>query len=189
MSEIKIYTDGSCLGNPGAGGYAAIIIDEQNNRVEIVGGERETTNNRMELMAAIEALKKVSADDFIELFTDSSYLKNAFTQGWLVNWKRNGWQTANKTPVLNKDLWKKLDALILNRNVKFNWVKGHAGNTLNERCDKLARAEAAKQKTRPAKINEDNLLQERCDKLAFKEATKQKNKPAPPVKPVQLTLF
>ena len=189
MSEIKIYTDGSCLGNPGAGGYAAIIINDKNNRVEIVGGEHETTNNRMELMAAIEALKKVSADDFIELFTDSSYLKNAFTQGWLANWKRNGWQTANKTPVLNMDLWKKLDALILNCSVKFNWVKGHAGNSLNERCDKLARAEATKQKNRPAKINEDNLLQERCDKLALKEATKQKNKPAEKVKPVQLTLF
>ena len=178
MSDFKIYTDGSCLGNPGAGGYAAIIIDEKNNRVEIFGGERETTNNRMELMAAIEALKKVSADDFIELFTDSSYLKNAFTQGWLVNWKRNGWKTKNKTPVLNIDLWKKLDALILKR-----------GNSLNERCDKLARAEATKQKNRPAKITEDNLMQERCDKLASTEATKQKNKPAETVKPVQLTLF
>ena len=189
MSDIKIYTDGSCLGNPGAGGYAAVIINEKNNRVEIVGGERETTNNRMELMAAIEALKKVSPDDFIELFTDSNYLKNAFTQGWLANWKRNGWQTSNKKPVLNIDLWKKLDALILNRNVKFNWVKGHAGNILNERCDKLARTEAAKQKNRPAKISEDNLIKERCDKLARTEAAKQNNKPLEKVKPVQLTLF
>ena len=151
MSEFKIYTDGSCLGNPGAGGYAAVIIDENNNFVEIVGGEPETTNNRMELMAAIVALKKVTADDYIELFTDSSYLKNAFTQGWLLNWKRNGWQTSNKKPVLNIDLWRKLDALILNRSIKFNWVKGHAGNKFNERCDKLARAEAERQKNIPAK--------------------------------------
>ena len=189
MSDFKIYTDGSCLGNPGAGGYAAVIIDDQNNRVEIVGGERETTNNRMELMAAIAALKKISADDYVELFTDSSYLKNAFTKGWLANWKYNGWRTANGTPVLNIDLWKKLDALISNRNVKFNWVKGHAGNSLNERCDKLARTEATKQKNLPAKISEDNLLQERCGNLANTEATKQKNKPAETLKPVQLTLF
>lgn len=151
MSEFKIYTDGSCLGNPGAGGYAAIIIDESGNREEIVGGEPETTNNRMELMAAIAALKKVTADDYIELFTDSSYLKNAFTQGWLFNWKRNGWKTANKKSVLNIDLWRKLDVLILNRSIKFNWVKGHAGNIFNERCDKLARAEAERQKNIPAK--------------------------------------
>lgn len=157
MSEFKIYTDGSCLGNPGAGGYAAIIIDQLGNRVEIVGGEPDTTNNRMELTAAIEALKKVSPEDFIELFTDSNYLKNAFTQGWLANWKKNGWKTAAKTPVLNTDLWRKLDALISRRSVKFNWVKGHSGNSLNERCDKLARAEATKQKNRPVKIREDNL--------------------------------
>ena len=151
MKEFQIYTDGSCLGNPGAGGYAAVIIADNGNFEEIVGGEPNTTNNRMELMAAIVALKKVSPDDFVELFTDSSYLKNAFTQGWLVNWKRNGWKTANKKSVLNIDLWKKLDALILNRNIKFNWVKGHAGNKFNERCDKLARAEAERQKNKPVK--------------------------------------
>ena len=156
MGEFKIYTDGSCLGNPGAGGYAAIIIDEKDNRLEIVGGEPKTTNNRMELMAAIAALKKVSPNDYVELFTDSQYLKHAFTKGWLANWKHNGWKTANKKPVMNMDLWKKLDALILNRSVKFNWVKGHAGNSLNERCDKLARAEAEKQKNRPAPMSEDN---------------------------------
>ena len=189
MSEIKIYTDGSCLGNPGAGGYAAIIIDEKNNCVEIVGGEPKTTNNRMELMAAIEALKKVSADDLIELSTDSSYLKNAFTQGWLANWKRNGWITSNGTPVLNVDLWKKLDALMFNRSVKFNWVKGHAGNKFNERCDKLARTEATKQKNHPAKISEDNFLKENCNKFKHKEEVKQKNKTAEKVKPIQLSLF
>ena len=176
MSEYKIYTDGSCLGNPGAGGYAAIIIDESGNRQEFYGGEKETTNNRMELMAAIVALKKISADDYVELFTDSSYLKNAFTQGWLANWKRNGWKTANKKPVLNIDLWKKLDSLILNRSIKFNWVKGHAGNALNERCDELARKEAERQKLKPAipKINSD---------------TPKTNSPVSTNKPVQLTLF
>ena len=153
MKNFKIYTDGSCLGNPGAGGYAAIIIDEQNNFEEIFGGEPETTNNRMELMAAIVALEKISAEDFAEIFTDSSYLKNAFTQGWIANWKSNSWKTANKKPVLNVDLWRKLDALILNRNIKFHWVKGHAGNKFNERCDKLARAEAERQKNKPVKFS------------------------------------
>lgn len=163
MNEFKIYTDGSCLGNPGAGGYAAVIIDKNGNLQEFFGGEPETTNNRMELMAAIVALKKVSPEDYVELFTDSSYLKNAFTQGWLANWKRNGWKTANKTPVLNMDLWKKLDALILNRSIKFNWVKGHAGNTFNERCDTLARAEAERQKLKPTlkiKIEQPKLATE-----------------------------
>ena len=167
MGEYKIYTDGSCLGNPGAGGYAAVIIDEHGNKQEICGGERETTNNRMELMAAIVALKKVSADDYVELFTDSSYLKNAFTQGWLANWKRNGWKTFNKKPVLNIDLWKKLDALILNRSIKSTHP------TFNERCDKLARAEAERQKNLPPAINKPVKT----------------NLPPAANKPVQLTLF
>ena len=125
---IQIHTDGSCLGNPGAGGWAAVIVYENNQREEIFGGEEYTTNNRMELTAAIMALKKISAGERVELFTDSSYLKNAFTNGWLANWKHNGWKTANKNPVLNQDLWLELDKLIATRDVKFNWVKGHAGN-------------------------------------------------------------
>ncbi len=142
--NFKIYTDGSCLGNPGAGGWAAVIVDEKNNREELFGGEEHTTNNRMELTAAIKALEKISAGDRAELFTDSSYLKNAFTNGWLVKWKRNGWKTSTKNPVLNKDLWLTLDELISSRNVNFNWVKGHAGNFFNERCDELARSTAEK---------------------------------------------
>ena len=142
--KFKIYTDGSCLGNPGAGGWAAVIVDEKNHREEIFGGEEHTTNNRMELTAAICALKKISADDSAELFTDSSYLKNAFTNGWLAKWKSNGWKTSTKSPVLNKDLWLELDELISTRAVKFNWVKGHAGNFFNERCDELARTTAEK---------------------------------------------
>ena len=141
---IRIYTDGSCLGNPGAGGWAAIIVDEQNHREELFGGAEHTTNNRMELTAAIKALEKISAGASVELFTDSNYLKNTFTNGWLVKWKSNGWKTATKSPVLNKDLWQELDALIATRTVKFNWVKGHAGNYFNERCDELAHSTAQK---------------------------------------------
>ena len=138
---IRIYTDGSCLGNPGAGGWAAVIVDEQNHREEIFGGEEHTTNNRMELTAAIRALEKISSGNSVELFTDSSYLKNAFTKGWLVKWKSNGW---NNGHVLNQDLWQELDRLVSNHDVKFNWVKGHAGNYFNERCDLLARTTAKK---------------------------------------------
>lgn len=141
---IQIHTDGSCLGNPGAGGWAAVIVDEQNKRKEIFGGAEHTTNNRMELTAAIRALEKISEGGRVELFTDSSYLKNAFTNGWLDNWKRNGWRTSTKGNVLNQDLWRELDELISTRAVKFNWVKGHAGNVFNERCDELARTTAAK---------------------------------------------
>lgn len=147
--HYKIYTDGSCLGNPGAGGWAAIIVDENNHREEIFGAEAQTTNNRMELTAAIRALEQISADSDAELFTDSSYLKNAFTNGWLAKWKLNGWKTSAKKPVLNRDLWLFLDDLIANRHVKFNWVKGHAGNFFNERCDTLARGAAERIKFTP----------------------------------------
>ena len=166
--NIKIYTDGSCLGNPGAGGYAAIIIYEDGRREEFTGGENLTTNNRMELMAAIVALRKISAQDNVELFTDSSYLKNAFTQNWLDNWKQHGWKASKKHAVKNQDLWKELDELISNLNVNFNWVKGHAGNSLNERCDKLARttAESFRYQRQPAR-NEN-----------FKSETPKLNTPA-----------
>ena len=141
----RIFTDGSCLGNPGAGGWAAIIVDDEKKCYdEFFGGEANTTNNRMELTAAIRALENISTDDRAELFTDSSYLKNAFTNGWLAKWKRNGWRTSAKNPVLNKDLWLALDELISSRAVRFNWVKGHAGNFFNERCDMLARRAAEK---------------------------------------------
>ena len=148
MGRFKIYTDGSCIMNPGAGGYAAIFVDEGGIRAEISGGEALTTNNRMELMAAIVALKSISAGDTADIFTDSAYLKNAFVKGWLDNWKSNGWRTSAKKPVLNRDLWLELDALISSRSVKFNWVKAHAGNFFNERCDMLAHAEAEAQKNR-----------------------------------------
>ena len=160
---IKIHTDGSCLGNPGAGGWAAIIVDEDNRREEIFGGAEHTTNNRMELTAAIRALEKIFAGAQVELFTDSNYLKNAFTNGWLVKWKRNGWRTSTGTAVLNKDLWLALDGLISTRTVKFNWVKGHAGDFFNERCDELARTTAEKfqrgqlTNTPPKKLKRDKV--------------------------------
>ncbi|MBE8949940.1 MAG: ribonuclease HI [Quinella sp. 3Q1] len=176
---IQIHTDGSCLGNPGAGGWAAVIVDENNRREEICGGAEHTTNNRMELTAAIRALEKISAGASVELFTDSSYLKNAFTNGWLVKWKRNGWKTATKSPVLNQDLWLKLDELISARAVKFNWVKGHAGNYFNERCDELARRVAGKFQ-RQAKIAPPPKI--------FK-SPKISKPPKNFSKPVQLSLF
>lgn len=175
---IQIHTDGSCIGNPGAGGWAAVIIYENHQREEIFGGEENTTNNRMELTAAIRALEKIPAGERVELYTDSSYLKNAFTNGWLVKWKSNGWKTATKNPVLNKDLWLELDKLITTRTVKFKWVKGHAGNFFNERCDLLARTTA-----------------EKFQRGVFKNPPKPKIEPRRVLnpqktsKPVQLSLF
>lgn len=143
MSDFTIYTDGSCLNNPGPGGWAAIIVNNvTKEREEISGGKKDTTNNRMELLAAIMGLRKTSAGDSAEVYTDSAYLKKAFSAGWLANWKRNGWITANGKSVLNQDLWQELDKLVSERSVNFNWVKGHAGNAYNEWCDKLARAAA-----------------------------------------------
>ena len=142
---FKIYTDGSCLGNPGAGGWAACLIDESTNEVfEIHGGEKSTTNNRMELTAAIASLSLTSEGDEINIFTDSQYLRKAFTEHWLENWKRRNWRTAGKTPVKNVDLWQKLDLLVESRKVSFNWIQAHAGKMYNERCDYLARMEATR---------------------------------------------
>ena len=180
---IKIYTDGSCLGNPGAGGWAAVIVDDK-SREEIFGGEEQTTNNRMELTAAIRALEKISAGTTVELFTDSSYLKNAFTNGWLAKWKRNGWKTANKTPVLNQDLWLALDELISTRAVKFNWVKGHAGNFFNERCDVLARSTAEKFQRGQLKTPTQKISEPQKNSTPKKFSTPKKNLPRG-----QLSLF
>ena len=195
---IQIHTDGSCLGNPGSGGWAAVIIDG-NRREEIFGGEHHTTNNRMELTAAIRALEKISAGSRVELFTDSSYLKNAFTNGWLVKWKRNGWRTSTRSPVLNRDLWLQLDDLILTRNVKFNWVKGHAGNRFNERCDTLARTTAEKFR-RDVKISEPTSESKATVRISEPKSkpkvavkiSEPKSKPEADVRnsrPIQLSLF
>lgn len=145
-AEYIVYTDGSCLRNPGGpGGYAAVIVSMQDGEVrEISGGEPSTTNNRMELRAGVESLSSLPPGATVDFFTDSQYLKNAFTKNWLRNWKRNGWITATGDPVKNQDLWRGLDEAFSLRKVNFHWVKGHAGNRWNERCDTLARSEAAK---------------------------------------------
>ena len=134
---IDIYTDGACSGNPGPGGWGVLIIDGEARR-EFCGGEPETTNNRMELMAAIRALEETASDGPVRLHTDSQYVKNGIND-WIRNWKRNGWKTSAKKPVKNKDLWEALDALIQAREVDWRWVKGHAGHPGNERADALAR--------------------------------------------------
>jgi ribonuclease HI len=137
---IKIYTDGSCLTNPGDGGWAAIInIDGEIKKIS--GNEKNTTNNRMELMAPINALKYINSKDPIEIFTDSKYVKNGITE-WINTWVLNNWKTSNKEDVKNKDLWIELYKLNQSLNVKWNWVKAHAGDTLNEEVDILAKEAA-----------------------------------------------
>ena len=143
-ADYIIHTDGSCLRNPGgAGGWAAVIETAATGAVEEKsGGDPETTNNRMELTAALMALSAVPEGARVALYTDSQYLKNAFTKFWLPAWKKRGWKKADGEPVLNQDVWVQLDAAFAARQVQFQWVKGHAGNPRNERCDALARAEA-----------------------------------------------
>jgi len=133
---INIFTDGACSGNPGPGGWGVLIIDGD-NRIEIYGGEPETTNNRMEMLAAIEALKTTGTEPVI-LHTDSQYLKNGINI-WIHGWKKNGWKTAAKKPVKNKDLWLELDELTKSREIDWRWVKAHDGHPENERADELAR--------------------------------------------------
>ncbi|MFZ5618579.1 MAG: ribonuclease HI [Pseudomonadota bacterium] len=133
---IEAFTDGACAGNPGPGGWGALIIDGE-NRIEIFGGESATTNNRMELTAAIEALKSTVGP--IRLYTDSQYVKNGITE-WIKGWRRNGWKTADRKPVKNQDLWVTLEQATSNRTVEWRWVKGHNGHVENERADALARA-------------------------------------------------
>lgn len=141
---LKIWTDGSCLGNPGPGGWAFVATNGQNT-AERSGGERNTTNNRMELMAVIRALTAAHRHSEIELHTDSQYVKNGM-QSWLKNWKKNNWHTANKKPVKNQDLWMQLDELSGAIKIHWHWVRGHNGDEMNERCDELARTAAEKLK-------------------------------------------
>lgn len=139
---VTIYTDGSCLGNPGPGGYGAVLI-YGDNRKELSQGYRQTTNNRMEMRGVIAALSSLKRPCEVELFTDSKYIKNAVVQNWIGNWQKNGWKTAAKKPVKNKDLWLELIKLIEKHKVEFRWVKGHSGHPENERCDDLARNAAS----------------------------------------------
>ena len=141
---IKIWTDGSCLGNPGPGGWAFIVTDGK-NYAERNGGEKNTTNNRMELMAVIAALSATKKHDTVEIHTDSQYVKNGM-ETWLANWKARNWRTADKKPVKNKELWQKLDELSSTVKINWVWVRGHDGEEFNERCDELARGYAEKLK-------------------------------------------
>ncbi len=134
---VTIYTDGACRGNPGPGGWGAILISGEHEK-ELRGGELATTNNRMELMAAIQALEALKKPCQVELHTDSQYLRQGITE-WMPGWKARGWKTAAKEPVKNDDLWKRLDTARLRHQVDWRWVKGHAGHPLNERADGLAR--------------------------------------------------
>ena len=135
---ISIYTDGACSGNPGIGGWGAVILDDINKPTLLNGGEENTTNNRMELSAAINVLSYFEKNMELEIFTDSKYLKDGI-QSWIHKWKLNGWKTSNKKPVKNRDLWLKLDKEITRHKIKWNWVKGHANNEYNEKADYLAR--------------------------------------------------
>ena len=135
---VEIYTDGACSGNPGPGGWGAILFHGGTER-ELKGGEANTTNNRMELTAAIEALNALKESCTVDLHTDSNYLRDGITS-WIENWKRNGWRTANRKPVKNADLWERLEAARARHDVRWHWVKGHAGHPQNERADALARA-------------------------------------------------
>ena len=137
---ITIYTDGSCLGNPGKGGWAAIIFMEE-KKIKIKGGKKNTTNNQMELMASIQALKKIPSGKKIEIYTDSKYVKMGITE-WIKNWKKNNWKTSSKKKVKNIELWKELDNLSEKHQIKWSWVKGHSGNVFNEEVDQLAREAA-----------------------------------------------
>lgn len=137
---VQIFTDGSCLGNPGPGGWGVILRSGDTER-ELSGSEAETTNNRMELRAAIEGLASLSQPATVEIYTDSIYVCDGMTR-WIHGWKKNGWKTAGKKPVKNDDLWRQLDTLVAGYRVEWRWVKGHAGHPDNERADKLARKAA-----------------------------------------------
>ncbi len=135
--HVVIHTDGACSGNPGPGGWGAILVSGTRRR-ELKGGEPHTTNNRMELMAAIAALEALKRPCLVDLHTDSQYLRNGILS-WINQWKRNGWRTADKRPVKNVDLWQRLEAALAGHRVRWHWVKGHAGDAMNERADALAR--------------------------------------------------
>lgn len=137
MKKVELFTDGACSGNPGKGGWGAILKYGEIEK-ELFGGERETTNNRMELTAAIEGLSALKEPCEVTLYSDSKYLVDGISKGWAESWKNNGWRKADKKPALNPDLWDKLLLLFERHKVELVWVKGHAGHPYNERCDKLA---------------------------------------------------
>ena len=133
---VEIYTDGACRGNPGPGGWG-VWLKRRGAKKELFGGEQETTNNRMELMAAIQALEALNKPCAVKLYSDSKYVLQGITE-WMVNWKKRGWKTAAKKPVKNEDLWRRLDVVMQNHQIDWTWVKGHSGNTGNDKADQLA---------------------------------------------------
>ncbi len=140
MKTVTLYTDGACSGNPGPGGWGAIL--EYNGREkELSGGEENTTNNRMELTAVIEGLKALKEPCIVELYSDSKYVIDGLSKGWAVSWRKNGWKKADKKPALNPDLWEQLLNLVEQHQVQYHWVKGHAENPKNNRCDEMAVAQ------------------------------------------------
>ena len=143
MPKVTIYTDGACSGNPGKGGYCALLMANGQERV-VSGGERDTTNNKMELLATIAGLKALKQKCDVDIYTDSAYVCNAFLQNWIPNWIQNNWKTSNKKMVANKELWLELIALCGYHNVTWHKVKGHADNQYNNRCDEIARKEISK---------------------------------------------
>lgn len=138
MQKVVIYTDGACSGNPGPGGWGAILMAGDNKK-EISGGKRDTTNNVMELTAALEALKLLKFPCEVDLYSDSAYLVNGFDKGWIYNWQKNNWQTANKEPVKNKEIWEAIYQMTKVHKINFIKVKGHSDNEFNNRCDEMAR--------------------------------------------------
>ena len=148
-TRVDIWTDGACSGNPGPGGWGALMRHGERER-ELSGGEPDTTNNRMELRAAIEALNALKKPCEVHVHTDSQYVRGGVT-GWMHNWKRNGWKTSDKKPVKNEDLWRELDAATARHKIHWHWVKGHAGHVENERADELARTGMEPFKKRPKK--------------------------------------
>ena len=143
MKTVTIYTDGACSGNPGPGGWGA-ILEWQGHEKELSGGEAQTTNNRMELTAVLTALSLLKEPCTVELYSDSKYVVDAIDKGWLYGWQKKGWVKADKKPVLNVDLWQQLLPLLARHNVRLHWVKGHAENEKNNRCDQMAVAESKK---------------------------------------------
>ncbi len=143
MKTVTIYTDGACSGNPGPGGWGA-ILEWNGVEKELSGGENPTTNNRMELLAVISALEKLNQSCIVELYSDSKYVIDSLTKGWLDSWIKNGWRKADKKPVLNVDLWERLLPLLNKHEMHYHWVKGHAENEKNNRCDQMAVAESKK---------------------------------------------
>ncbi len=145
MKHVHIFTDGSCLGNPGPGGWAAILrLVGEDYEKEFSGGYAKTTNNRMEIMAVIEGLQALKFKCKVDIFSDSQYVCNAIEKKWLISWKKNNWRKSDKKPVKNQDLWQILSDELAKHQASFHWIRGHQGHTENERCDELARTEAAK---------------------------------------------